>query len=323
MRLAVFATLYQSLKKMRLVLAEGASLAEVQAVFEYEGIIMSHPVKEEDTHFPKLPAPQAGLANFKPDSGGIQEYLTTLAEQTATAILNWPRLQETLVSSKRQVGPQRSTASATRAWIALEGKPAIDRCNGDRIVAIAERSPKWLSQILVDLGILRSKLISDQLVASDFNNETFNVLKKEVRASPVGAFFGILNDMSKSARSSLDVQHYHKAQRFHAEVVETVLSSGQAADPEKVKYCRAAVNFAIDILCSAPNLSVAFSSDCCDESGKSTERTLLQQALQERNVTVVKYASQPPSGSSRPLTLPGWNEAQPTTFLLLDFSKLL
>ena len=47
MRLAVFATLYQSLKKMRLVLAEGASLAEVQAVFEYEGIIMSNQILVE------------------------------------------------------------------------------------------------------------------------------------------------------------------------------------------------------------------------------------------------------------------------------------
>lgn len=327
----LFTSLLMSLKTRRLCLGKNVSLSMLMHAFEYEGIVLATPF-DEPAHFQRLPGPQAGVAHPKLDERAVTS-LKAIAEQVATALVSWPRLEDKLRLAKTGAGLPRSCVSPTRVWLSFDVKPALDRpeAGADRIVALVKPWPSWLKTLLLHIGVSRAQLLRRGAISEAFSMETYKTLTETIRSSPLGILWAIAHDVPSHARTGEENLNFHKAHDFVGKVRQAVLGAALEPDHTKIQFARSIVQFASTILTNAPNFAVVFGPECADANGMTVERKFLAESLTERGVDIVRWVGTggpygggaPLPDTARPMSFPSLSDTESRAVALLDFSRLL
>ena len=329
----VFTSLLVSLRTRRLCVGKNCSLDTLMHAFEFEGIILATPF-DAPAHFERPAGPQRGIA-FPTLAEPAVVSLKAIAEQAATAIVSWPRLEEMLRTAKTSPGLPRACVSTTRAWLAFDLKPTIDRpdTNADKIVHLCSRWPKWLRTLLLGIGITRAQMIRAEKLGEDHSQEAYKILTTSISASPSGVLWFLNDDTPSFARTANENADYHSAHTWGQFVRTSILGAARLLenDHDKVAFSRSIVQFASNVLTNSPAFSTIFGAECADANGGTIERKFLHEALRERGVDIVRWTGTGgPSGGgaplpevARPLCFPGLSEAETKTVCLLDFSRVL
>lgn len=330
MTLYVFAAFIMSLRFRKLCVGKNVAVGTLLNALEYEGVVLAPP-QDAPAPFERLPPPQAGVAYTKKDETARQT-MSLLAEQMATAIVTWPRLEDLLRSAPAGGVPGRRGASLTRCWLALEHTPVVERAPAglDKILFTCEKNPRWLRQLIFHVGVTRAQMIRRGVLPDEYKLSAYKILTRAISSAPLVSLWFLANDVPSHARTTEQNSDQHSGHAFAGIVRTTVLGAAREEDHEKVHFARALVAFASDIAEKAPCYATLFSGDCCDDSGGSTERQLFMESLRQRKVTVVKYAGTGKPGGGqllpegvRPLGFPGLSQSESKTVVLLDFSNIL
>ena len=337
---AMLQTFVRSLLHGELSLGSGVSFAEACTTFEFENVQIGVPMHLKSGAPAALRPPPAGIA-FQKRREMLASLTQMLAEQVATAISTWPRLEDalqaSLMSSQAEVSP-------TRAWIRFAHKPVLTtHVGGDLIVTLATKYPKWLQKSLLAIGMIHGKLTEDGIVDGQARNvDSYHLLAASVETNLLGPLFFARYDKSSDGHDEATSRRYTRARRFATEVRQLVLTAATAAangesitrKPEdffvanasapadRVRFARACVSLADHLLQQAFSPASVYSGACAID-GASFERTQLAKALKVRGIGVLAW-----SDSSRAAMLsfpPGWGGVDGSLdapAVLLDMSRV-
>ena len=310
---AMVITLQNSLTANQLVIAKGVTVAEAMAIMDRENLNVGG----------RLRPPPAGAA-FPKRSETTHETLQTTCEQIAQCLAQWPRLECCLDAALR--GPQpKNSVSATRAWITFAKKPMArplsSAFGADYMHSLARKMPRWLLSTLVSIGIVHYNMCRDGSV--DFkarDRDSYTALYSAVESNGLGNFMPSVYDCSKSnpttnANLRKDVL---RGEKFATEIKNAVLEGSMCKDRPLLQYATAVFSLAEFMLDNSPSPASLFRSTCTDDHGKSLERTLLKKALQQRGISIVRWAEED-NPSRKPLMWPpGWLVLDGPTVLSKD-----
>ena len=326
---AMLITMVKSMALGHLVLSKGVTIGEALSVFEYEGLNVSGAAPS------KITVPKSGLAFAKRDEP-VLDCLQSLCEQIADAILQWPRLESILNAhiptdtwnraNRSALGdPYSITSTATRVWIRFADKPKCDAFDNDRDtpLSLATKSPIWLMEGLISLGIVHARLSQENKEFGLMRDQaSFNKLYEQINSDTLGTFYQVKLDSCKMACDAKTKKEIIKGEKFYNEIRNTVL----AADAETRPYARAAVQLVYAYRKEAPNCCRIFSGACADDTGCTLERTTLKKALKARGVTVVKWM-ETRDQAIRPLVFPpSWRDNNSACYgpsVLLSFENII
>jgi hypothetical protein len=284
-------TMLKSISLGHLVLSKGATIGEAIRVFDYEGISLGS--EDHSTVF----MPVAGISFTKREES-VSESMALLCERVADAIVQWPRLEAIMNSimpdkmgqpwlrTAHPADASMFTATATRAWLRFADRPKNDHTDGDAMVSLATKNPRWLVEGLVALGIVHNRMSSLDSEFGRLRDEaSFKKLYEQVEADPLYTFYHTRFDNCKSNADAKVRREITKGERFCAEVRNAVLNP----DSEIRPYARAAMMLVDYHRKVSPLCGRIFSGLCADDSGQTPERNMLKRALKARGITVVKW----------------------------------
>lgn len=322
MHQALLYSFLTSLRLNRLSVGRGTTAEEVLATFEHEGVVVAPP-EDHPSHFPRLRAPRGGVHEKKLGDLAVRPYLVKLAEQVATALVRWPRLEDTLRIARKS-GSKRKASSTSRVWVSFETRPMDSRpAADDWRVAVTSNYEHWLRHLLTFVGIARFRLIKSGELANEYTPEHFRKLTGSISHAMLGSFWFVPEDRMK--RNAEQEGMYRRAQSWATKIRERVMAPTQDPDKDAVDFSFEIVKFCTECMEKLPPLCLDLSDECCDADGHSPERDLLAAALKERRVEVVRWSTYKLSDAAyrQPLTFPGLHEnACVGPKVLLDFSEI-
>lgn len=322
MHQALLCSFLTSLRLSRLSVGHGTTAEEVLAAMEHEGVIVAPP-DDYHSHFPRLRAPRGGVHERKLGDVAVRPYLVKLAEQVATALVRWPRLEDTLRIARRS-GSKKTASSCSRVWVSFETRPMASRpAADDWRVRVTSNYEHWLRHLLTFVGIARFRLIKSGELENQYTPEHFRKLTGSISHAMLGSFWFVIDDRMKRTKEEEGL--YRKAQSWSSKIRERVMAPTQEPDKDAVDFSFAMIAFCTECMEKLPPLCLDLSDECCDSDGHSPERDLLAAALKERRVEVVRWDRyELTHGSHRlPLTFPGLHEnACCGPRVLLDFSEI-
>lgn len=325
---AMLITMVKSMALGQLVLSKGVNIGEALNVLEYEGaLIQSNPS-------PKLTMPRAGLA-FSKRNESVTISIQSLCERIADAIVQWPRLESVMnAAMPHDVGndctrtvvidPMPFSTTATRAWLRFADRPKNDYGDGDPMLSLATKNPRWMAEGLVALGIMQYRMTQEDKEFGSLRDEaSFRKLYEQIEKDPLCTFYQVRLDACKASSDPKTRKELSKGDKFAAEMRNSVLN------PDSVtrSYARAAVMLVDYYRKTSPICSRIFSGACADEAGSTPERVVLKKALKMRGVSIVKWMeSRDPS--IRPIVFPpSWRDASNSSCygpsVLLSFENIL
>jgi len=337
---AMLQTFMRSLLHGELSLGSGVSFSEALTTFNYENVPIGVPANLKSGAPAALRPPPPGLA-FQKRREMLASLTQMLAEQVATAVSVWPRLEDALqtalVCGKAEVSP-------TRAWIRFAHKPILSsHVGGDLIVTLATKYAKWLQKSLLAIGMIHGQLVEDGIVDGQARNvDAYHLLAASVETDLLGPLFFARYDKSSDVHDEATSRRFVRARRFATDVRQLVLTAATAAangesitrKPEdffvanasppadRVRFARACISLADHLLQQAFSPAAVFSGGCAID-GASFERTQLAKALKVRGIGVLAW-----SDTSRGAMLsfpPGWGSVDGSLdapAVLLDLSRI-
>lgn len=335
---AMLTTFIRSLEHGEMSLGKNVSIAEAMTTFEYENVPIGVPL-ERKAEVAMIRQPSAG-AVFQKRAERIGEVVLRTSEQIAHAIARWPRLEVSLDGAISGL-PVNCTCTSTRAWIRFCKKPQIGyRQGADQSFAqmaslsLARKWPQWIQATLNAFGIMHFRLVRDKLVDEKGRDQpSFCALQTSVMGDALGCFFATAVDWPRHSMDRNTRREQAAGETFSNTLRQTILDSGgssssgtrsEAVLPE-LAYARACMSLAEMLLYDAPSPSSIFSGQCCDDNGKSSERTQFARSLSQRGIRVVRWLSDDDKAPSRPLVFPpNWSDGPGSgsvhCSVLLDFA---
>lgn len=303
-------TFVRSLEHGTLSLSKNVSVAEAMTTFEYENVEIGVPA-ERMAEISMLRNPPTGVAFAKREERVSGQVLRT-SELVAHAIARWPRLEASLDAALSGL-PVTCTCTATRAWIRFTRKPQICGDKGDASVSLARNWPNWIETMLQCFGKLHAKLVRDRVVGDkDRDAEAFGALHSAVQGDNLSFLMACAFDWPRYAQDKQTRREQLKGELFANEMREAILGAPLAKGSEPTegeRFARACMSLAESIVYDAPNLASMYAGQCCDEHGKSPERSQLAKSLSQRGIKVVRWSDEEKAAPSRPLIFPpAWVE---------------
>lgn len=327
---AMLTSFIRSLEHGELSLGKNVGVAEAMTTFEYENVPIGVRMDGQG-EVALLRQPAAGVA-FQKRAEWVRDVVLRTSEQIAHAIARWPRLEASLDAAVTGF-PVSSTCTATRAWVRFCKKPQIvtERC--DNVLHLARKWPSWIQATLVAFGIMRSKLIRDEVVSSASMDEAaFRALETSVMGDALGWLFATPHDwprhaMDKTARSQQLVGALF-ADKIRNAILEASAPKGDAttsSETDTLRYARACISLAESLLHQSPSPTSMFAGTCCDDQAKSPERIQLGKSLQQRGIRIVRWSDGCNNPPPKPLIFPSaWSDGPHSgsalCSVLLDFS---
>tara|TARA_B100000575_G_scaffold288045_1_gene287405 strand:+ start:3857 stop:4453 length:597 start_codon:yes stop_codon:yes gene_type:complete len=189
---------------------------------------------------------------------------------------------------------------------------------------IARKWPSWLYLTLTAIGVLHARLVKDEVVCREARDgEAYKALESAVEANALGTFFPVAYDISKShtSQSASIRKDVSRGERFANEMRQIITEGSLCKDKSALSYANAVFCLSELILNISPSPASLFGGACADENGKTSERNLLKKALQQRGISLIRWADDE-KGPSRPLLFPsGWVDARTPSSctMLLEF----
>jgi hypothetical protein len=325
---AMLITMVKSMSLGQLVLSRGVTIGEALSVLEYEGVMLQ---SDPD---PKLSMPRAGLA-FSKRGESIGDSLQSLCERVADAIVQWPRLESVMNSAMpHDVGnawtrsvvaePWGFSSTATRAWLRFAERPKNDYGDGDHMLSLATKNPRWLVEGLVALGIMHYRMAQENKEFGTLRDEgSFRKLYEHIEKDPLCTFYQVRLDACKASSDVKTRKELTKGEKFCAEIRNSVLNPDSDTRP----YARAAVMLVDYHRKASPICSRIFSGACADEAGSTPERVVLKKALKARGVSIVRWMDTR-DPSIRPIVFPpSWRDSSNSSCygpsVLLSFENIM
>ena len=331
-------TFVRSLQHGELSLSKGVSVAEAMTTFEYENVAIGVPLEKlGETKMLRMPPP--GIV-FQKQQNCIGDVVLRTSEQVAHAIAKWPRLEACLNSALAGAAAS-NTCTATRAWIRFCKKPVLYYDKNESMVSVARKWPYWASSLATTMGILHTRLVRDGVVQEKARDAAaFEALQAAVYGEPLGFFFSTVHDWPRAAMDGSVRRECLKAEKFANEVrtcvleasptsvngsaSNMVLATKEAPSPASL-YARSVLSLADALIHDAPSPATIYSGHCCDENGKSPERTQLAKSLATRGIKIVRWCGED-KGPNRPLIFPHhWMDGPASgsnhCCVLLEFSE--
>lgn len=334
---AMLQTFVRSLTHGELSLSKGVSVAEALTTFEFENVTIGVPF-EKRGEAALLKGPPHGAA-FQKRMERVNEVVLRTSEQIASCIARWPRLEASLDSSLSGY-PAQFTCTSMRAWVRFCHKPRIFEGRGDMAVILARKWPTWCLNTLTAFGIIHARLVNSGTIAEKSRDaESFNALHTAILGDPLGCFFQSNYDWPRHAMGGQTRRDHNRGERFANEIRTTILELSSATQSEHspstqsipaaaagdaLKYAKSCISLADALVHNAPSPASIYSGYCCDDNGKSPERTQLSKSLLQRGIKVVRW-NDDEKGPMRPLIFPpAWSEPPVSgsvyCAVLLDFS---
>lgn len=291
-----------------LVLGKDATINEVLAVLQYEGVSVAgmsgvHKMRE----LPQVDSPARGLVYSRQRGSSVaRSELEKLCTQIALAIVHWPRLDAGLCAAVEGRPSCGFECSATRCWLQFvscaplaKGLPGA-RTNSipnDPLEALAQRWPRWLSALVTVLEILHARRIrAPGAVLNEYSDELFKDITREHNYDKLGRFCLHRFDVpsADTARGLTSIRREISEAKVAAANVRMLAqeplpeTTESGAIDQRVLWARAAVAFGDETAARTPNLSALFDSHFGDET---MERKELAKALRPFGVRVVSWAA--------------------------------
>tara|TARA_Y100001980_G_C14528516_1_gene304225 strand:- start:572 stop:1657 length:1086 start_codon:yes stop_codon:yes gene_type:complete len=303
---ALLQTMIRSLTIGVLTIGKGVAVAEALSMLDYENITIGH----------RLKPPPPGVA-FPKRLEPAQQMLANTCEQVASCIAMWPRL-ETCLDSSLHGAVCINSVTATRAWIRFCKKPTTRGGSGAIsdsafYAAMARKAPRWFWSTLSAIGVVHSQLVRDGVLDSKARDrEAYAALESAVEANGLGPFFSGSYDICQSSTVANVIanapirKEVHRGDKFAADMRNVINEGSMHKDKAALSFASAVFCLCEMIVNMSPSVATLFNGSCADDSGRTHERGLLQKALKQRGINIIKWADDE-KGPSKPLAFPpGW-----------------
>lgn len=323
---AMLQTFIRSLEHGELSLGKTVSVTEALTTFEFEnvpvGVSATHASNSTETGR-HVQNPRPG-AVFEKRAERLSQIIHQTSEQCAHAIATWPRLESSLESALEGV-PLATTCTATRVWVNFCKKPLSLSERATSTHSMATRWPHWLKTNLTSYGLIHSKLVRDKMITEGARDEkAFTALFTAVQGDLLGWLGSARHDHTKVSIDRATRKDIMAAETFATEMRNSILEndSKTTESQQKLDYARGCFSMADSQLQQSPNPCTIFSGACSDDAGKSSERTQLAKSLSQRNIKVVKWASEGSMPRTPLMFPPAWRDSGVSgCCVLLDFSE--
>ena len=316
----------KSLHGNELVIPSDTTYKDVVRMLDYEGIGIPgmNEIKEPEMRLPMLHPKSQALASYSADETNAQQ-VVACCTFVANAIVEWPR-PRIMMEGSFNGGECSNQCSSTRFWVRFAPAPKLERYGGDEIFQLARKQPRWLHITLQAIGFVHCELSRRGDLDKHARDATaFGVLTKFIKEQDtVRHYLSVKRDMPQQHRNwNRDVIRH--SDKWAAWVLSTADAHGSANDmvflspgderrsrrghgDSATCYARAAIALAEDLVRRMPNLRRIFDGRCSDDDkrGVTPERKVLEKALKQRGVKVVRWRddSAPDEDGDVPLIFP-------------------
>ena len=310
---AMLVAMLKCLVHHEFILPKDVEYHEAVRALESEGIGVPGGTTEAAEMVAAFKKPPHGIGMRKRQES-THSVVTRVCTLISNAIEEWPRLSIGMASPLDwKSGDAGFTCTTSRCWVRFAERPRIEPLGQDQIYWLAKKKPYWLQATMTSIGYIHYRMVQTKQISGDvLNEDTFSKLGARIETDSTHWFISAKRDMQRHARDDdrAAIRHAdrftHAALRAVDEYGSCINSQGVITYPNSpsIKYHRAVVALAEELVRATPNLARLFTSECADDKGQTHERATLEKVLKARGIKVVAWKKDVKDTGIKPLVFP-------------------